>query len=242
MNPGKWSTEGEERHETLNRSKGRVMLRVRRIARVEQQGTSDVPPWDGTKEFTGACSADDALVCGVPLRAHRTSTALMDRSWTIFLLLVGSLALGSSASAQVESTHWAPPVQDTSAAERAALEAAQEWLRHVDAGAWETAWNAAAPRLRDSVDQEQWRQRGTQARRALGPLRSRQLVRIQSHEAPAETPEAGPFVHLRYHSTFGSELYVETVVATNADEAWRVAGYEVALVAQGPLSRPGGPK
>jgi len=163
----------------------------------------------------------------------------MDRSWTVLLLLAGSLSFVGPTSAQVEDARGIPPVQDTSAAERAAQEAAQEWLQHVDGGAWEAAWETAAPGLRDSVDQEQWRQRGTRARTALGPVRSRQLVRIQSRDSLRSSPETGAVVLLQYHSTFGAEFFVETVLAARSDEAWRVAGYEVALVTQGQSSQLG---
>ena len=217
-----------------------MMPGLRRIACVERQVTSGGHFGDRTKRFADACSAGDTLAFGIP--ASELLLPPMGRSWTVLLLLAGSLSLLGPTSAQVGDARGIPAVQDTSAAERAAQEAAQKWLRHMNVGAWATVWEAAAPGLRDSVDQEQWAQRGTQARTALGPVRSRQLVRIESRASLRPSPEARPAVLLQYHSTFRAELFVETVLVARSDEAWRVAGYEVAPVAQGLSLQPKKPK
>jgi len=146
--------------------------------------------------------------------------------WVLSVLLVLSLAASPSrAQNEVASAGDAH-----AAAKQAAQAAAQKWLRHVDTGAWTTAWEAAAPGLRDTVAQEQWRQRGVRARTVLGPVRSRRLMRVRYHDVLPQTTNAGPHVLLQYHATFGGGLYVETVLAVQRDEAWRVAGYEVAPV------------
>lgn len=120
------------------------------------------------------------------------------------------------------------------AAEQSARAAAQDWLGHVDAGGWDAAWDATAPGLRDTVAQEQWREQRTPIRAALGAPRSRRLVQTIARDSLRQAPDAGPFVHLRYHSTFGPELYVETVLVEDTGDAWQVAGYEVAPVAGRP--------
>lgn len=120
------------------------------------------------------------------------------------------------------------------AAEQSARAAAQDWLGHVDAGAWDAAWDATAPGLRDTVAQEQWREQRTPTRAALGTPRSRRLVRTAARDSLPRAPGAGPFVLLRYHSTFGPELYVETVLVEETGGAWQVAGYEVGPAAGGP--------
>ncbi|PSQ84508.1 MAG: hypothetical protein BRD30_11650 [Bacteroidetes bacterium QH_2_63_10] len=176
-------------------------------------------------------------LCSACPRLNRYYSQWVDPG-QFLLLLAGSLSLVGPISAQVEDARGIPPAQDTSAAERAAQEAAREWLQHVDEGAWE----AAAPGLRNRVDQEQWRQRGTRARTALGPVRSRQFMRIQSRDSLRSSPETGAVVLLRYHSTFGAEFFVEMMLAARSDEAWRVASYEVAPVTQGQSSQPGSPE
>ncbi|MFB6278963.1 MAG: DUF4019 domain-containing protein [Salinibacter sp.] len=144
-----------------------------------------------------------------------------------------SLAAGSA-----EAQGHAEMTPDTSATVRAAQTAAQAWLGHVDAGAWDAAWDEMAPGLRDTVSQEQWRTRRTEARAALGAARSRQLVRAVARDSLGRAPNAGPFVLLRYHSTFGPDLYVEAVLVEDTGDAWRVAGYEVGPVAGRPERHP----
>lgn len=122
---------------------------------------------------------------------------------------------------------------------QAAREAARGWLQHVHAGAWETAWTEAASSLRDAVTEEQWRTRGARARGTLGALRSRRLARVQPRDSLRQLADAGPFVLLRYHSEFETGLYVETVLVAKGEDAWRAAGYEVALVAASAPQRRG---
>jgi hypothetical protein len=59
-------------------------------------------------------------------------------------------------------------------------------------------------------------------------------VQTTARDSLRQVPDAGPFVLLRYHSTFGPELYIETVLVEDTDDAWHVAGYEVAPVADRP--------
>lgn len=161
---------------------------------------------------------------------------VMSRPSGLLVLVVFSLFLaGRPASAQGDAA-LAP---DTlTAAEQAARAAAQDWLGDVDAGAWDAAWEATAPGLRDTVAQEQWRTQRTPSRGALGTARSRRLVTSTFRDSLRRAPNAGPFVRLRYHSTFGPELYVETVLVENTDDAWQVAGYEVGPVTGQPERRP----
>lgn len=126
---------------------------------------------------------------------------------------------------------------DTSAEMLDAQTAAQEWLGHVDTGEWGAAWDEMAPGLRDTVAQEQWRTR-RESRAVLGAARSRRLVRAIARDSLSRAPNSGPFILLRYHSTFGPELYVETVLVEDTGDAWRVAGYEVGPVAGRPERRP----
>lgn len=152
----------------------------------------------------------------------------MHRHWAFSLLVVSVLLVASPARAQVNTVATG---DEHAAATQAAQEAAQGWLRHVDSGAWATAWDELAPGLRDTVSQEQWRKRGSRARSTLGTSRSRQITRAQYRDTLGQSPGAGPAVVLKYHSTFGANLYVETILTLRTDEAWRVAGYEIAPVA-----------
>mgnify|MGYP006283632161 CR=1 FL=1 len=115
-------------------------------------------------------------------------------------------------------------------AKQAARVAVEEWVQHVDSGAWGAAWDAMAPGLRDTVSQEQWQTRGARARKALGPVRSRTLTWTRSRNTLSQNSDAGPFFVLQYHSVFGTDLYAETLLVVETDEGWRVAGYGVAPV------------
>lgn len=152
----------------------------------------------------------------------------MRRRWIFSMLIVSISLVVSPGHAQVDAE---PMGDEHTAATQAAQEAARGWLRHVDSGAWATAWDEMAPGLRDTVPQGQWRRRGGRARDVLGTIRSRQLARAEYRDTLRQGPGAGPAVVLQYHATFGTDLYVETVLALRTDEAWRVAGYEIAPVA-----------
>lgn len=138
------------------------------------------------------------------------------------------LLVFASGPVQAQSETASGAANETPEAE--ARTAAQEWLRFVDGGAWRASWTAAAPVLRDAIDPEQWVERVQQARGPLGTVHSRLLTRSHRHEAVEQAPDAGPIVQLRYRSVLGGGLYVETVSVVQADEGWRVAGYEVAPV------------
>lgn len=156
----------------------------------------------------------------------------MSRLSGLFLLVVSVLSFTACSAGAQDHVPIAP---DTlTAAEQSARAAAQDWLGHLDAGAWEAAWDATAPGLRDTLAQEQWRTQRTESRAALGPARSRRLVQTIARDSLRQAPDAGPFVLLRYHSTFGPELYVERVLVEDTGDAWQVAGYEVGSVADRP--------
>lgn len=147
------------------------------------------------------------------------------------VLSVAACSAGAQNTAPVASDPVSPASSDTAAAaEQPAWAAAQDWLEHVDDGAWEAAWGATTPGLRDTVAQEQWREQRIPSRAALGSARARRLVQTIARDSLRRAPDAGPFVLLRYHSTFGPELYVETVLVEDTGDAWQVAGYEVGPV------------
>lgn len=156
----------------------------------------------------------------------------MSRPLGSLLLVVVVLSLTACSAGAQDPV---PVASDTlTAAEQSARAAAQNWLGHVDAGAWDAAWDATAPGLRDTVTQEEWREQRTPTREALGAARSRRLVEVTARDSLRQVPGAGPFVFLRYHSTFGPALYVETVLVEDTGDAWQVAGYKVGPVADRP--------
>lgn len=157
-----------------------------------------------------------------------------------FVLLVGLLfrpALpGHAQVREAADRSGADPAKE------AARTAVQEWLGHVDSGAWSTAWNEAGSLLQEAMPIERWESRGAQARRTLGALRSRRLVRAERRDTLRQTSESGPFVLLRYRSAFEAGLYAETVLTAKTGDSWTVAGYEVAPIVTTSDQRPTGPR
>lgn len=142
------------------------------------------------------------------------------------MLVISVLLAAPPGRAQVDPVSTADAY---AAATQAAQDTARGWLEHVDLGAWAIAWKEVAPGLRDTVSLKQWGRRGARARDTLGTVHSRTLTRAQYRDTLRQS--SGPAVLLQYHSTFGTDLYVETVLTLWADEAWQVAGYEIAPVA-----------
>ncbi|MFB6271816.1 MAG: DUF4019 domain-containing protein [Salinibacter sp.] len=161
----------------------------------------------------------------IAIRPAQNDAPTMMRLGLILLFLSGMPAPATGATlAQLSAVEK----RDTSAAEQAA----RDWLRHVDTGAWAAAWKALAPGVRDTVSQTQWTRRASARAPMLGNLRSRRLIRAQPRDSLPQVPKAGPVVVLRYHSTYGTDLYVETLlVVQTREKGWQVAGYEVAPVA-----------
>ena len=151
----------------------------------------------------------------------------MRRHRVFSLLVVSALLVASPGRAQVDTALTA---DEYPAATQAAQDTARGWLEHVDVGAWAIAWKEVAPGLRDTVSLKQWGRRGARARDTLRTLHSRKLTRVQHRDTLRQGSGSGPAVLLQYHSTFGTDLYVETVLTLWADEAWQVAGYEIAPV------------
>lgn len=149
-----------------------------------------------------------------------------------FLVLLAvvfvSVAVYSSALAQPSD-----PAADST---QEATDAAQRWLQMMDAGAWEAAWEEASDLLKDSLSEEDWNERGAQARDEIGALRSRRLTRSQPRATLDHVDTEGPFVLLRYRAEFDGRLYVETILTVKSDDTWKVAGYEIAPMSGEPAA------
>lgn len=144
------------------------------------------------------------------------------------LLLLLCILVPTGLSTAVQAQQTGPAFSN---AEDAARRAAEQWLQQFDAGALTATWTEAAALLRETMSEEQWQERGAQARDRLGAFRSRRLFRTQRRDTLQQAPEAGPFFLLRYRSAFAAGLYVETVLVVQEEEGWHVGGYEVAPMA-----------
>ena len=120
----------------------------------------------------------------------------------------------------------APQNESHSEAEKAALQAADAWLRLVDSGQYAESWEEAAEFFRNAVSQENW-QRSTEVfRKPLGTLVSRELKATQYTTSAPGAPD-GQYVIIQYNTNFANKKSaVETVTPMmDKDGKWRVSGY-----------------
>jgi Protein of unknown function (DUF4019) len=118
------------------------------------------------------------------------------------------------------------PVLASEAEEKAAVSAAESWLKLIDAGQAAASWDAAASSFKAAVDKPGWEKALRAARGPLGTLVSRKLVTRQlTHTLPG-APD-GTYVVLTYQSQFEhKKSAVETVTPMlDTDGRWRVSGY-----------------
>lgn len=120
----------------------------------------------------------------------------------------------------------AAQAQQTSDATQAAREAAGEWIESMNEQEFEDSWEEAAPSFRERGDREQWVRRGRHLADSLGTPSSRTLMAVQVRDSLRQT--SGPFVVFTYRATFADTVFEETLVLTQHEDDWRVAGYQFA--------------
>lgn len=108
---------------------------------------------------------------------------------------------------------------------QAALAAAGEWHKLIDAGKYGESWETSAKMNRDGITQQKMVDLYKELFQPLGPIKTRHLV---SNEHKTQMPNApvGDYVVIQYRSAFTNERVIETVVLTQeSDGQWRVSGY-----------------
>jgi hypothetical protein len=128
-----------------------------------------------------------------------------------------------------EPTPLPQPTESNPDAEKAAVEAADAWLKLVDAGQYEKSWQEASEFFRNAVSQADWQKSIMEVfRKPLGKLVSRTLKSTDyTTTAPAPGAPDGQYVIIQYDSSFeNKKSAVETVTPMlDKDGKWRVAGY-----------------
>jgi hypothetical protein len=137
----------------------------------------------------------------------------------VALVPVVGLLMAGPAAAQTTDPH--------AAAKRDAQGAAESWLRLVDDDAFGESWDAAAPLLQKRIRRENWVQKAQQLRDTVQTLAARRLATIRYRDSLQQAPSEGPFVLLRYRSTFGAGRFEELLLTVRQDTTWRVTGYQV---------------
>jgi hypothetical protein len=118
------------------------------------------------------------------------------------------------------------PTESNPEAEKAAVAAADAWLKLVDAGQYEKTWQEAAEFFRNAVSQKEWQKLMEVFRKPLGALVSRTLKSTDYTTTAPGAPD-GQYVIIQYDSSFeNKKSAVETVTPMlDKDGKWRVSGY-----------------
>ena len=113
-------------------------------------------------------------------------------------------------------------------AEKAALAAAQAWLKLVDEGKYTESWNEASEYFKRAITKEQWEQTIQAGREPLGKAVSRTLKSTQYATSLPGAPD-GEYVVIQFDSAFtNKKTAVETITPMlDKDGMWRVSGYYI---------------
>ena len=117
--------------------------------------------------------------------------------------------------------------------EKAATDAATQWLVLVDSGQYAESWFQGASYFRGAVSKEQWKDALDTVRAPLGKVESRQL---KSATFATKVPNApsGEYVILQYETSFErAPGMIETVTPLlEKSGKWKVSGYYVKRAGQ----------
>ena len=129
----------------------------------------------------------------------------------VSILIIGGLSFASS--------------QDK---EKAAITAAQSWLRLVDEGRYAESWQEAGNYFKNVVNQGQWVQSVKGIRDQLGKVVVRNVKSVQYMTSLPGAPD-GEYVVIQFKSSFENKKEaVETVTPMmDKDGQWRVTGYYI---------------
>ncbi len=117
--------------------------------------------------------------------------------------------------------------QHAADAVKKAKEAAEVWLKVIDAGEYGQSWEEMSALAKSAVTKAQWA-RDAAMLGSLGKLKSRTLLSAKYATSVPGAPD-GEYVIMEYESSFENKAKaVETITPMkDTDEAWRVAGYLV---------------
>ena len=120
---------------------------------------------------------------------------------------------------------FALPVRAAETSEAAALQAAEAWLKLIDAAKYGASWDEASAMFRKAVSRSTWEKKAAAAREPLGKVVARKVASKQlTHELPG-APD-GTYVVLTFETKFEhKERGVETVTMMLDDGKFRGAGY-----------------
>jgi hypothetical protein len=117
--------------------------------------------------------------------------------------------------------------------EKAATDAAAQWLAIVDSGQYAESWFQAASALRGAMSKEQWKNALDSTRAPLGKVVSRQL-KSATYTTKIPNAPAGEYVIIQYQTDFEHVSgMVENVTPTlEKNGQWKVSGYYIKRAGQ----------
>jgi len=112
--------------------------------------------------------------------------------------------------------------------EKAATDAAAQWLALVDSGQYAESWFQAASAFRNAVSKEQWKNAMDSTRAPMGKVISRQF-KSATYTTKVPNAPAGEYVIIQYETSFERvPSVIETVTPMlEKDGKWKVSGYYV---------------
>lgn len=149
----------------------------------------------------------------------------------LFLVSLGCLLAGS-ALGQSDGSY--------TAAKTSAQDAAESWLALVDDDDFGESWDDAASLLQNRIAREDWIAEGRTLRDSVDVHSYRARTTVQYRDSIRRAPNGGPFVLLKYHTTFKTGRVEELIVTVREEDTWKVAGYQVTPLQN--AARPSSPR
>ncbi len=111
--------------------------------------------------------------------------------------------------------------------EKAAVLAAEKWLRIVDEGKYGESWNESAEYFRNGIKQEKWKLSTQAVRSMVGNLASRRVKSTSCKTSLPGVPD-GQYAIIEFVTSFvNKKSAIETLTMTNKDGKWLVSGYSI---------------
>lgn len=117
--------------------------------------------------------------------------------------------------------------ENEAAAEEAAQAAAETWLELIDAEDYGKSWDAAGSLLQTRIAREEWVKKVMDLKDRVQQLSDRGLEVREYRDSISHAPREGPFVLLKYHSSYDTGRYEELLLTYREQNEWTVGGYQV---------------
>lgn len=131
--------------------------------------------------------------------------------------------LTTNSPAPAAATAPADPARE--AREKAAIEAAQRWLKLLDAGEFGKAWDESGAQFQSRVTRKQWVEGLPKDRTPFGALKSRTVEGLGYPKEQQGLPK-GEYVQVGFSSVFDKQSKIIEVVTVVLDGGtWRPIGY-----------------